>query len=153
MKIDGTRIKPLRESMGLTIQQLADEVDLSPSAIGMYERGQRTPKLKIILVLAEFFSVDVNYFVIGFTVSHEQIENSYIAAEVFERASGICELCNTMAPFIRSNGQPYLETYILKDHSISAEHVAAVCPNCLKKLEVLQLPGDIIYLKNKIYKN
>lgn len=62
MKIDGTRIKPLRESMGLTIQQLADKVDLSPSAIGMYERGQRTPNLKIILLLAEFFSVDVNYF-------------------------------------------------------------------------------------------
>ncbi|ALP39393.1 hypothetical protein ASL14_26315 (plasmid) [Paenibacillus sp. IHB B 3084] len=146
MKIDGTKIKKYRKKLKLTIQQLADKVGLSSSAIGMYERGQRTPDLRTIHIFARFFSVEVDYFLVGMTVNQEQIDMSYAANQALERASGICELCGAMAPFNHSNGTPYLETYKIK----ASEHVAAVCPNCRKKLEILELPGDIIYLQNKI---
>ncbi|MGM1023763.1 MAG: helix-turn-helix domain-containing protein [Bacillota bacterium] len=146
MKIDGTKIKILRKRMNLTIQQLADQVGLSSSAIGMYERGKRNPDLKTIHIFARFFSVEIDYFLDGMTVNQEKIDISYTVNQALERASGICELCGGMAPFIRSNGIPYLETYKIKGSS----HVAAVCPNCRKKLEILELPGDIIYLQQKI---
>ncbi|WP_420540402.1 hypothetical protein ACN92M_26500 (plasmid) [Paenibacillus polymyxa] len=115
-------------------------------AIGMYERGERNPNLETIHIFARFFSVEVDCFLNGMTVNQEKINISYIANQALERASGICELCGGMAPFIRSNGIPYLETYKIKGSS----HVAAVCPNCRKKLEILELPGDIIYLQQKI---
>lgn len=173
IKINGTKIRALRRSKQLTIQQLADQVGLSSSAIGMYERGMRTPDLETIYVLARYFSVEIDYFLEGNKnlfreeqlgenlnyrdkfISDEKVAISFVINQVLKRASGICELCNSMAPFISPNGQPYLETYMLKPESpegnISAKNVVAVCPNCRKKLSILQLPGDITFLQNKIY--
>lgn len=51
--------------MDLTTQQLAEQVGLSSSAIGMYERGKRTPGLNMIHIFARFFSVKVDFFWLG----------------------------------------------------------------------------------------
>ncbi len=39
----GENIKRIRESCGLTQKQLAEMLDISPSAVGMYEQGRRIP--------------------------------------------------------------------------------------------------------------
>lgn len=50
------------------------------------------------------------------------------------RSSGICEGCQKPAPFLRRNGNPYLEVHHLKSLSSGGSdypsNVAAVCPNC-----------------------
>lgn len=50
------------------------------------------------------------------------------------RANGLCELCNKTAPFLTSNGIPFLEVHhIMKladDGPDEPENVAALCPNC-----------------------
>ncbi|MBT2679271.1 HNH endonuclease [Bacillus sp. ISL-35] len=54
------------------------------------------------------------------------------------RANGICEACNTEAPFYTIKGKPYLEVhhlYRLSDGGMDhPENVAAVCPNCHKRV-------------------
>lgn len=53
------------------------------------------------------------------------------------RASGICEHCAKAAPFISSDGSPYLEVHHLKRLTDGGPDlpnaVAAICPNCHRR--------------------
>lgn len=69
----------------------------------------------------------------------EYMRSPYVVVEVLDRAKGICEKCNSKAPFIRaSDGTPYLEVH----HKIqlcyggedTVENAIAVCPNCHREL-------------------
>lgn len=70
------------------------------------------------------------------TVAHQVfIRNPYVVAEVLFRAKGICEKCNSDAPFIRdSNGTPYLEVHhripLSEGGFDTVENSHALCPNC-----------------------
>lgn len=55
--------KLLRQKSGLTQQQMADELGLSRSTIGMYESGEREPGFEILESIADFFNVDMNYLI------------------------------------------------------------------------------------------
>ena len=57
----GIRIKLLREELNLKQEELAKKIDVSPSAIGMYERDLREPNDEITLKLANFFGVTTDY--------------------------------------------------------------------------------------------
>ena len=66
------------------------------------------------------------------------IRNPAVVAEALARAKGICESCNTPAPFKRkSNGEPYLEVHHIKPlsegGSDTKNNVMAICPNCHKR--------------------
>ena len=53
----GEMIKTRRISRGMTQDQLADAIGVSPSAVGMYESGRRKPKDNIVEALADVFNV------------------------------------------------------------------------------------------------
>ncbi|WP_148554210.1 helix-turn-helix domain-containing protein [Paenibacillus polymyxa] len=53
--ISGMKLRKLRKSKGMTIKELADELGLSSSTVGMYERGERSPNVKTLYRLAHFF--------------------------------------------------------------------------------------------------
>ena len=55
----GKRIAALRSSKGLNQKQLAEKLNISPSAIGMYEQGLREPGLALIVEIAKILSVTV----------------------------------------------------------------------------------------------
>jgi ferredoxin len=64
----------------------------------------------------------------------QRTRSAIIAQYVLCRSRGNCEACKHPAPFIRRNGEPYLETHHVQaladggaDHPLN---VAAVCPNC-----------------------
>lgn len=57
----GTRIKLLREELGLKQDELAKKISVSPSAIGMYERNLREPNNELTLKFADLFNVSVDY--------------------------------------------------------------------------------------------
>lgn len=63
-----------------------------------------------------------------------RVRSLQIKKYALERAKGICEYCNKEAPFIDSNGIPFLEVHhILKladDGPDIPQNVAAICPNC-----------------------
>lgn len=50
----------LRKRQGLTQQQLADKLNMSRSAIGMYETGKREPEIEVLEAFAGFYNVDMN---------------------------------------------------------------------------------------------
>lgn len=53
----GERLKELRAQQGLSQDQLSDNTDVHPTAIGRFERGAREPRLTTILRLARGLEV------------------------------------------------------------------------------------------------
>lgn len=64
-------LKKLRKSKGLTQEELAKILCLSPSAIGLYEQGSRMPRNDTIIKIAEYFGVTID-FLLGFDDINEQ---------------------------------------------------------------------------------
>lgn len=79
--------------------------------------------------------------------------NPYVAMWAKRRANGICQLCVKPAPFIEKNGDPYLESHhviwLSKGGPDTIENTVALCPNCHRKMHVLNLRDDVRTLKNK----
>ncbi len=74
--IFGKRLKLLRENANISIFRLAQELNISPSAISQYESGKRTPSDDIKILIAKFFNVSADYL-LGLTPfpnnSHEEV--------------------------------------------------------------------------------
>ena len=57
------RLLFLRKSRGLTQKQLADALGLSEIAIQNYEARRRRPAFDVLLALADYFQVSLDYLV------------------------------------------------------------------------------------------
>lgn len=61
----GERICLLRRGQGWSQAELARRLQVSPSAVGMYEQGRREPSLTATLALSRAFGVSVDYLLTG----------------------------------------------------------------------------------------
>ena len=59
------RIALLRRRIGINQQQLAEKLHISPSTVGMYEQGRRTPNVEILVQLSRIFNVSLDYLITG----------------------------------------------------------------------------------------
>lgn len=59
---NGSLLRALREENNLTQTQVADAVGVTQSAIGAFERGDRTPRPSVVEALSNFFFVDPTEF-------------------------------------------------------------------------------------------
>ena len=75
----------------------------------------------------------------------------YISELAKRLANGKCELCDQPAPFKDSKGKPYLETHqvvwLSKGGSDSVDNTVALCPNCHRKMHIVNSPSDVSKLK------
>ena len=58
----GHKIAEARKKINLSQADLAQQVSISPQAVGKWERGESMPDLPTLNRLAEIFGVDLNYF-------------------------------------------------------------------------------------------
>lgn len=68
----GPRIAALRKSAGLSQAQLAKKLQISPSAVGMYEQGRREPSVDTLVALAEVFQITTDFLLTGRPTSREE---------------------------------------------------------------------------------
>lgn len=77
-----------------------------------------------------------------------------VANHAKRRANGYCELCGKEAPFKTKSGVPYLEAHHIQPLAEGGPdtiyNVAALCPNCHRKMHSLNDQDDINRLINKI---
>lgn len=59
-------LKSLRQSRGMTQEQLADFLNLSRSTIAGYEARNRQPGFEHLVIIAEFFQVTIDYLLRGY---------------------------------------------------------------------------------------
>ncbi|MED1792863.1 HNH endonuclease signature motif containing protein [Brevibacillus nitrificans] len=87
----------------------------------------------------------------GLVTTHDR--DAYVAEYAKRRANGICQLCEELAPFHNKQGEPYLETHhvewLARGGEDSIENTVALCPNCHKKMHILDLRTDVEKLKSK----
>lgn len=69
------KFKKLRQSQGLTQVQMADKLEVSPSAIGMYEQGRRKPDSDMLKKICQMFNVSLDYL-LDVSVNSEVEEKS-----------------------------------------------------------------------------
>lgn len=61
----GFRIASLRKEAGLTQAALAERLEITASAVGMYEQGRREPPCDILIALSREFQVSLDYLMTG----------------------------------------------------------------------------------------
>lgn len=62
MKI-GDRMKRLRAEKGIMKQQVCDALDIEQSTLANYENNRRVPKTDILVAIANFYGVPLDYLV------------------------------------------------------------------------------------------
>jgi uncharacterized protein YjbI with pentapeptide repeats len=65
----GNKIAEARKKINLSQAELAQQVSISPQAVGKWERGESMPDITTLNRLAEIFGVDLNYFSDNFQLS------------------------------------------------------------------------------------
>ena len=70
----GARIAALRRDAGLSQAELAQRLQISASAMGMYEQGRREPSAQMLVTLAKALGVTTDYLLTG-TSNGEQEED------------------------------------------------------------------------------
>lgn len=80
MSTFGSRLRSLRSQRGLTQKDFSKLLQLSESAIGMYERDQREPSLELVRRMADFFEVSIDY-ILGRDHYVSEGRSRYSAAE------------------------------------------------------------------------
>lgn len=65
MKESGKRIQELRRDCGMTQTQLAEYVGISSDNLGRIERGQQGVSIDLLIELADFFAVSMDYIALG----------------------------------------------------------------------------------------
>ena len=61
----GARIAALRRQANMSQSELAQRLQVSPSAVGMYEQGRREPSVRTLIALAQCFRVSLDYLMTG----------------------------------------------------------------------------------------
>ncbi len=77
--------------------------------------------------------------------------NPYLKEIVKRIAEGKCQFCGNKAPFQDKNNKPYLEEHHVKrladGGTDTIDNVVAICPNCHRKMHVLNEETDVILLE------
>ena len=110
------------------------------------ERRQRELKAKTTEQLKQLATAGSKQNPGRRTISTVQYDRNEAVAEFVKRASnGICALCGNVAPFGTKAG-PYLECHhiihLAKGGPDCIENTVALCPNCHRKMHVVDLAED-----------
>lgn len=80
------------------------------------------------------------------TSSQTYERNAFVTEYAKRRAKGVCQLCDNRAPFNNKSGEAYLETHhiiwLSEGGPDTVENTVALCPNCHRKMHVLNLKED-----------
>jgi len=83
-KTIGNKIATARKKTNLSQAELAQQVSISPQAVGKWERGESMPDITTLNRLAEIFGVDLNYFSDSFPTEE-------VAAPSYEKIDQLSE--------------------------------------------------------------
>lgn len=76
-------LKTLRKSKGLTQVQFAEIFNISSGTIAMWETNKRVPDTSMLIKIAEFFNVTVDYLLgkseVPMSNSNNQLEDVYLS--------------------------------------------------------------------------
>ncbi|MGM9534056.1 MAG: helix-turn-helix domain-containing protein [Intestinibacter sp.] len=69
----GKRLAELRKENKITQRELANKLNISKSSLAMYETNKRQPTNDVLVKLADYFDVSVDYL-LGRTIARKQVD-------------------------------------------------------------------------------
>lgn len=60
-KLFPQRLKELRAEKGITLEELAKKIGTTKTTLSRYENGERSPKLQLVGLLADYFQVEMSW--------------------------------------------------------------------------------------------
>lgn len=91
---------------------------------------------------------------ITYVLSKKYERNENVTEYALRRANGFCQLCGNPAPFTKKDGNPYLEVHhiqwLSEGGKDTIENTVALCPNCHRKMHILNLNNDKAFLYNLV---
>ena len=107
-------------------QKLAERVEAllaQPKLLATRPKGQEQPATQVVQVI-------------------QYARDPRVVAYVLNRAQGVCEACDSPAPFNRADGSPYLEAHhilpLAEGGPDTVENCAALCPNCHRAMHLAE---------------
>ena len=97
----GYKIKVARECKGLTQEQLAEIVNLSPMHISVLERGYKAPKLETLVLIANSLNVSADYLL-----------SDVVSSSSKTVPSAFVELINQLSPKEQWQALCQLQAYV-----------------------------------------
>lgn len=167
------KIKEARKRKHMTQKELADKIGVNFSVVSRYENGTIIPPANRLQRISDILEVSVD-FLLGkeddvLFEGQRRVFFDSLAADMFlvsqsaakcrllEQSNGICELCGNKAPFDDKDGVPYLEIHLIQWRSEGGlpvpENTVALCPNCHRKVHILNDKEDIEKLKEAAEKH
>jgi len=93
------RLQELREDRGISRKDLAAKLNITVSALGMYEQGRREPNLEMLVRLADCFDVTLD-FLVGRSFNEEEtkniIEALHLKSQIDKLPQGYKDIINFM---------------------------------------------------------
>ena len=91
------------------------------------------------------------------TTVKQMARDPYIVEFTKRKANGRCQLCGKQAPFSDKEGYPYLESHhivwLSKGGADTIDNSVALCPNCHRKMHVVNEKKDISRLQQVARRN
>lgn len=81
----GQRLKELRNSRGISQNELSKHIGVSKSSVNMYERDEREPGFETLEAIADFFNVNMDYL-LGREYHISTLEDSPLTSRLYEIA-------------------------------------------------------------------
>ena len=110
----GLRIAALRREAGLSQAQLAQKLQISPSAMGMYEQGRREPSLQLVGELARILKVSTDYLITGSPRPEDSVTVEQMLAGRIATVDNLLEQRSTR-PFSREELAVLFTALLLED--------------------------------------
>ena len=83
-------IKTRRNEKGISTRKLAEKIGVSHRHLGDLERGSSNGSVKILIDIAEYFHVSMDYLLLGRDSSKDQFQNELQAAiDHLEKIKGL----------------------------------------------------------------
>lgn len=82
----GGRVKLLRQSKGITQEQMADDLSITLSYLGKLETGHRKPSIDFVIQLAFYLGVSLDYLIYGQIQIEQTIEEMALTLSIALKA-------------------------------------------------------------------
>ncbi len=130
----GVNLKKFRLNKSMTQGDLADAVNLSRSAISMYENGEREPDFETLELIADYFNVDMN--------------NLLGDVKPLKESTGRrIPLLGTIAAGVPIEAIENIEDYFNLDSKIKADYALRIKGDSMINVNIRN--GDIVFIRKQ----
>jgi transcriptional regulator with XRE-family HTH domain len=96
----GSRIKELRQRNKITIERLCEIIGVSPSFIGLIERGDSGISVDNLYKLSQVFDVSVDYLLTGTSAVTERSRFDVLISNIYDYTEKEIDSLITLSKFI-----------------------------------------------------